>query len=246
MMTVHEVSERSGVSIRTLQYYDKIGLLRPAERTEAGYRLYCEQDLVRLQQIMLYRELEFPLKDIKDIVDSADFDRARALQQQIELLELKREHISRLIDLAKGLKAGGDKTMSFEQFDTSKMDEYAARAKASWGKTSAWKEYEAKSAGRTKEEDKMLGNDMMALFVPFGRMAAEGVDPACEEAIAQAKLIQDFITGHYYRCTDEIFAQLGNAYGDGGEFTHNINHVAGEGAAEFASRAVKAYVASRA
>lgn len=246
MMTVHEVSQRTGVSIRTLQYYDKIGLLCPAERTPAGYRLYSVQDLAKLQQIMLYRELEFPLKDIKDIVESPGFDRTRALHQQIELLELKREHISKLIDLAKDLMTGGVNTMSFEQFDTSKMDEYAAQAKTSWGKTSAWKEYEAKSAGRTKEDDKKLGSDMLTLFVPFGRMAAEGADPACEEAIAQAKLIQDFITEHYYRCTDDIFAQLGRAYGDGGEFTHNINHVAGEGAAEFASRAVEAYVASKA
>lgn len=136
--------------------------------------------------------------------------------------------------------------MSFERFDTSKMDEYAAQAKASWGTTSAWKEYEEKSTSRTKEDEKVLGSDLMALFVPFGHMATEGVDPACAEALAQAKLIQDFISEHYYHCPDEIFAQLGRAYGSGGEFTHNINVAAGEGAAEFASRAVKAYVTSKA
>ena len=90
MMTVNEVSKLTGVSIRTLQYYDKIGLLHPAKYTEAGYRLYDDAALETLQQILLFRELEFPLKDIKEIISSPDFDRSKALEQQIELLKLKR------------------------------------------------------------------------------------------------------------------------------------------------------------
>lgn len=88
MMTVNEVSKLAGVSIRTLQYYDKIGLLHPTGYTDAGYRLYDDADLERLQHILLFRELEFPLKDIKMIVNSPDFDRSKALEQQIELLKL--------------------------------------------------------------------------------------------------------------------------------------------------------------
>ena len=78
MMTVKEVSELTGVSIRTLQYYDKIGLLKPAEYTESGYRLYDDIALEKLQQILLFRELEFPLKEIKDIISRPDFDRNKA------------------------------------------------------------------------------------------------------------------------------------------------------------------------
>ena len=89
MKTVNEVSKLTGVSIRTLRYYDKIGLLKPTEYTESGYRLYDDAALERLQQILLFRELEFPLKDIKDIVTRSDFDKKLALDQQIELLELK-------------------------------------------------------------------------------------------------------------------------------------------------------------
>ena len=85
MMTVNEVSKRTGVSIRTLQYYDKIGLLRAAGRTEAGYRLYDDAALERLQQILLFRELEFPLKDIQKIVEKPTYDRQKALEQQITL-----------------------------------------------------------------------------------------------------------------------------------------------------------------
>lgn len=90
MMTVHEVSKRTGVSIRALQYYDKIGLLPPAEYTQAGYRLYDDAALERLQQILLFREMEFSLKDIQTILQSPDFDRDRALEQQIALLTLKK------------------------------------------------------------------------------------------------------------------------------------------------------------
>ena len=131
MMTVNEVCRLTGVSVRTLQYYDRIGLLPPARRTEAGYRLYDEAALERLQQILLFRELEFPLKDIRAIVESADFDRGKALEQQIALLTLKRDHLDNLIDLARGLKARGVNHLNFEAFDTKKIDEYAGGDPAS-------------------------------------------------------------------------------------------------------------------
>ena len=89
MMTVNEVSKLTGVSTRTLHYYDKIGILHPTKYTESGYRLYDDTALERLQQILLFRELEFPLKDIKAIVDNPNFDRSKALEQQLALLTLK-------------------------------------------------------------------------------------------------------------------------------------------------------------
>ena len=91
MRTVNEVSKLTGISVRTLHHYDEIGLLRPTEVTEAGYRLYDDIALERLQHILLFKELEFPLKDIKKILDSSDFDRNKALEQQIELLTMKME-----------------------------------------------------------------------------------------------------------------------------------------------------------
>lgn len=138
MMTVHEVSSLSGVSIRALHHYDRIGLLPAAEVSEAGYRLYDEAALERLQQILLFKELEFPLREIREILDSPDFDRSKALEQQIHLLELRKEHLENLIDLARGIKTIGVKKMNFEAFDTKKIDEYAAQAKASWGTTEAY------------------------------------------------------------------------------------------------------------
>ena len=119
MRTVGEVSRLTGVSIRTLQHYDRIGLLRPATRTEAGYRLYDDGDLERLQQILLFRELAFPLKEIRRILENPAFDRKQALEQQITLLEMRRDQLERLIVLARDIqREGGDRTMDFSEFDT--------------------------------------------------------------------------------------------------------------------------------
>ena len=239
MMTVNEVSKLTGVSIRTLQYYDKIGLLHPAKYTEAGYRLYDDAALETLQQILLFRELEFPLKDIKEIISSPDFDRSKALEQQIELLTLKKEHIENLIDLAKGIKLLGVRKMNFDAFDTSKINEYAAQAKASWGKTSAYKEFEEKTKGRTKEEDQRVYQGMIDIFGEFGQI--RNTDPASGEAQALVKKLQDYITEHMYTCTKEILSGLGKMYAGGGDFTTNIDRFGGEGTAVFASKAIEIY-----
>ena len=237
MMTVHEVSKLTGVSIRTLQYYDRIGLLHPAKYTEAGYRLYDDAALETLQQILLFRELEFPLKDIKKIISNPDFDRSKALGQQIELLKLKKEHIENLIDLAVGIKAMGVKELTFDAFDTRKIDEYAEQAKASWGTTPAYKEYEEKSKGRTKEENAKIGQELMNIFKEFG--AIRDTDPASGAAQALVKKLQDFITEHMYTCTNEILSGLGKMYAGGGDFTKNIDSYGGEGTAEFAHHAIE-------
>ena len=239
MRTVHEVSKLTGVSIRTLQYYDKIGLLRPAQYTEAGYRLYDDAALETLQQILLFRELEFPLKDIKRIIGSPDFDRNKALTQQIELLTLRKEHLENLIDLAKGIKLTGVRHLKFDAFDTGKIDEYAAQAKASWGTTPAYKEFEQKSKGRTREDDQNIARGLMEIFAEFG--AVKGTDPASDKAQSLVKKLQDYITQHYYTCTKEILSGLGRMYAGGGEFTKNIDGFGGEGTAEFTNRAIEIY-----
>lgn len=245
MMTVHEVSKLTGISIRTLQYYDKIELFPPSEFTDAGYRLYDEKALSRLQIILLFRELEFPLKDIKRIIDSPYFDRNKALEQQIKLLELKKEHLENLILLARGMKLLGVKYMEnkqktdFQAFDTTKIDEYAAQAKAFWGNTPQWKEYEQKRK-EAKEDFNTVGEQMMhEIFGEFGKIKEK--DPASKEAQDLVKKLQDFITEHFYTCTNEVLSGLGKMYAGGGEFTANIDAVGGEGTAEFANNAIEVY-----
>ena len=239
MKTVHEVSRLVGVSIRTLQYYDKIGLLHPTEYTGSGYRLYDDTALQKLQQILLFRELEFPLKNIRGIMESPDFDRNKALEQQIALLTLKKEHLENLISLARGIKATGVKYMDFSVFDTSRIDEYAAKAKASWGSTPEYHEFEQKSKGRTKEEESRLGMEMMDIFRDFGKIRE--TDPASDQARALVMKLQSFISAHYYTCSNEILSGLGKMYAAGGEFTANIDKAGGAGTAEFADRAIRVY-----
>ena len=239
MKTVNEIAKLAHISVRTLHHYDAIGLLKPTLITEAGYRLYDDAALERLYLILLFRELEFPLKDIREIMNSPDFDRNKALAQQIELLTLKKEHIENLIDLAKGIKLLGVKKLKFDAFDTRKIDEYAAQAKASWGKTSAYKEFEEKSKGRTKEEDQIIYQGLIDIFGEFGQI--RNADPASGEAQDLVKKLQNYITEHMYTCTKEILNGLGKMYAGGGDFTKNIDSYGGEGTAEFTHQAIEIY-----
>lgn len=238
-MTIHEVSKLAGVSVRTLQYYDKIGLLHPSAYSDAGYRLYAESDLERLQQILLFRELEFPLKDIKKIMESPDFDRQKALDQQIALLKLKKDHLENLINFASGIKLLGIKYMDFSAFDTSRLDEYAEQAKAAWGNSPEYREYQEKAKNRTPEEDQILSGQCLMIFKEFGEI--KDTDPSSEAAFRLVKKLQNFLTEHFYQCTDQILCGLGKMYAGGGEFTKNIDDYAGEGTAVFVNEAIQAY-----
>ncbi len=116
MRTVKQVSDLTGISVRTLHYYDEIGLLKPSQITEAGYRLYDNESLKILQQILFLKELDIPLKEIKEIMVSDHFDKMKSLENQKKLLILKRNRLNGLIKLInKTLK--GENTMSFEEFD---------------------------------------------------------------------------------------------------------------------------------
>lgn len=115
MKTIKDVSKITGVSIRTLRYYDEIGLLKPTELTEAGYRLYDNKALEKLQEIMFFRELEIPLTEIKKIMDSPDYDKKQALFKQKILLEQKRNRLNGIIELITDVLKGAN-TMSFEEF----------------------------------------------------------------------------------------------------------------------------------
>lgn len=239
MMTIREVSRLAGVSVRTLQYYDKIGLLHPSRYSDTGYRLYEDTALEQLQQILLFRELGFPLKDIKNIIQSPDFDRNKALDQQITLLKLKKDHLENLINLAEGIKLLGVKYMDFSAFDRSKLDEYAAQAKAAWGNSQAYKEYAEKAKNRTPEEDQILAEQCMLIFREFAKI--KDTDSSSEAARALVIKLQSFFTEHFYQCTDPVLSGLGRMYAGGGDFTKGIDEYAGEGTAVFVNEAIQAY-----
>ena len=239
MKTVKEVSRLTGVSVRTLHHYDAIDLLKPSRVTEAGYRLYDDTALRRLQTILLFRELQFPLKEIREILDSPGFDSMEALQQQIHLLELQRQHLDKLISHARQIQKTGVIDMNFEPFDTAEMDAYTAEAKALWGKTDAYQEFEQKTAGQTAAQMRSAGDALMDIFTEFG--AVRHLSPTSEEAQTLVAKLQGFITQNYYTCTKQILRGLGQMYIARDSMTDNIDKAGGEGTAEFAHQAIEVY-----
>ena len=184
MMTVHEVSKISGLSIRTLHHYDKIGLFRPSSHSDAGYRLYDDASLERLLFIMLYRTLGFPLEEIKSILESKHYDRNAALRQQIEMLTMKKEHLENMITLAQGLLFRGTNFMNsgtvtgrdFEMLDSGNLAKTMQEAKESVTQNDVYKEFAKKNKHRTKKENERLEKEMLSVFSAFGKVRSS--DPA--------------------------------------------------------------------
>ena len=155
MKTVKQVSNLTGLSVRMLHHYDKIDLFKPSKVSESGYRLYSDEDLEILQQILFFKELDFPLKEIKSIIENPSFDRKKALINHKDLLILKRNRLTKLIKLVdRTLK--GETKMSFKEFDFSEIEkiqkQYQQEAKELYSNTDAYKEYEIKTAKYNKDD----------------------------------------------------------------------------------------------
>ncbi|MDY3985381.1 MerR family transcriptional regulator [Dysosmobacter sp.] len=237
-LSVSEMAKLCGVSVRTLHHYDHIGLLRPETAADSGYRWYGAADVEKMQQILFYRELDFPLKDIRDILADPQYDKQEALRRQRHLLLLKRERLDGLLELLDA-NLKGERTMEFKGFDAGELEaarrQYAGGAKARWGHTAAWRECQEKAASADWDAQAEGMNDI------FRRAAAlRESDPAGPEAQALVKEWQDFISAHYYQCTDEILTGLGEMYTADERFQKNLDRF-GEGTAAFLSRAIGAY-----
>ena len=240
MKTVKEVSKLTGVSVRTLHHYDAIGLLKPAQITDAGYRLYDEDAIKKLYMILIFRELGLSLKEIADILLAPDFDWNRVLEKQIALMQARVDKLQNRIALARGILTVGVKYMNFEGFDPKNLDEHSAQAKALYGKTDAYKEFQQKSASRTAQQEKDLGAQVMDFFARLGKMRP--CDPGCEEAQTWAKDLQDFLTANYYNCTPQILSSLAQSYAGGGSMTENIDKAGGAGTGAFAKEVIDIYI----
>ncbi len=241
MKTVKEISQLTGVSVRTLHHYDSIGLLKPARVTEAGYRLYDDDAVRTLCLILLYKEFGFSLQKIRQIISAPDFDRNRALEDQIQKMEEKRKMLQNRITLARGLKLTGVNYMNLQHFDAAKIDDYSAQAETLWGKTPAYQEFQEKTKGRSREDMMAEGKNLMALFTLLGTMRDQA--PGSDAVQAWVAQLQAFITEHYYICTKPILAGLGEMYAGGGSMTENIDAAGGPGTGAFAMEAIDIYCA---
>lgn len=240
-MSVHEVAKLTGTTVRTLHYYDEIGLLKPTKVTEAGYRMYDDIALSQLQSILLFRELEFPLKEIKAIISSPNYDPLEAISQQIKLLELKCKHIEELIAFAREIQNNGVSTTSFDIFGKSEIEKYKAEVKAKWGNSQAYQEYKRKDIAQNNYSK--IANELMTIFSELGKI--KHFAPDAEKVQNKISELQKFITDNYYTCTNEILSGLSKMYVCDKRFKSNIDKKGGNGTADFIEQAIAVYCSKK-
>ncbi|HGO5512503.1 TPA: MerR family transcriptional regulator [Streptococcus suis subsp. hashimotonensis] len=203
---------------------------------ENGYRYYNQENLARLQEILLFRELDFPLKDIQQLLDVTEVNRQQVLRDHITLLELKRERLDRIINHARLLTEKGGEVMDFHAFDSSQLDAYKAEAKERWGNTAAYVEFEERYDA---SKDRVFAQEMQAIFEVFGKMQSLEADHP--DVQAQVANLQVYITENFYTCTKEILQNLGLMYVEDERFLANLDRAGGPGTASFVSQAIAIY-----
>lgn len=238
MRTIKEMCLLTGLSAKTFRYYDKIGLLRPTRIGDNGYRYYDDCSLARLQEILLYRALEFPLKDIKTILDNPSYDREAALSDQISLLEKKVSHLESVLAHARRLQKG-EEAMTFKVFNQDELDNIQAEAKNRWGDSQAYQEFEQKEGMNFGQ----LSSEMTQLLARFGQFKDQS--PEAPEVQELVKTYQDYISENFYPCTLEVLAGLGQMYLTDNRFSQTIDQAGGEGTAAFVSQAIAHYSKSQ-
>ena len=234
-MQIKEFAEQIGVSVRTLHYYDEIGLLKPSEvDAQNGYRFYDERSLERMQEILFYRELDFSLKTIAQILSSPDYDKQQALTRQRKLLLAKKERLERLIDALDSMEKGEGFMKPNNEYEDLK-NKYAEEVRQRWGSTDAYKESQQRNTDFSQ-----AASLLDAVFEEFAELDRSGISPDDEAAKIQVEKLQRCITDNFYTCTNEILAGLGQMYAADIRFKNNIDKH-GEGTAEFVSQCIKSY-----
>ena len=241
---IKEFAKLTNVSVRTLHYYDEIGLLKPSFVDEQnGYRCYDEKALERMQQILFYRELDFSLKSISEILSSPNYDKHQALSKQKALLELKRQRLDRLIDAIDDSMKGVN-TMDTKVFDNTEYenarDKYMQEAKERWGDTKAYREYLDKTKDMSDEKIQDAAVQLDMIFAEFFGCMKSGIDFFDCKAQQIAEKLQRHISKNYYNCTKEILRGLAQMYVGDERFRNNIDKH-GKGTAEYAAKAIEYY-----
>lgn len=247
---INELAIMAGVSLRTLRYYDEIGLLSPASRSPAGYRLYSDDDLAKLQQILFWRELDFPLDQIKQLINEPGGERQQALKTQVKLLQERARHFLRLADLAqatleheKGARKMANKDM-FTAFNYEKMMEdqkqYEAEVEERWGGTEAYRISRQRTAGYTKEDWERISSVQTENLKELAGLYSDGVPYDDDRVLAVVDRNRKFITDSFYPCSLEMFSGLGNMYVSDERFTAFYDRIA-PGLAAYYNEAIQYY-----
>lgn len=240
-MKINEVAKLTGITVRILHYYDEIGLLKPSKVTDKGYRIYDQQSLEILQQILFFRELEFPLNQIKQIINDSKFNSQKASINHRDLLIKKRERLDNIINLVNKKLEGGT-IMSFKEFDTTEIEEckekYAKEVKEKYGDTNEYRQSQQKASKYAKEDWNKIQEEANYIMKQFFNNKEKPIDS--DEIKELVKKWQDHITKYYYNCSNKILAGLGSMYVADERFKNNIDKN-GKGTAEFMSKAIASY-----
>ena len=212
-----------------LHHYDKLGLLVPSKRNNSNYRVYSEEDVARLYQILLFKELEFSLKDIKNILDDEEFDKEEALRLQKKLMLEKKNRLEKIIEsIDDTINNIGGKTMSKKDFKAFSYDEikehqekYKEETKQKYGKSDAYKESEEKTSKYSKNDWEYIMGDAGAIYEELAKLMDR--NPADDEVQVLVQKWRDYITNNFYNCTIEIFRGLALMYVADERFTNNID-----------------------
>lgn len=242
---VKEVARIAGVSVRTLHHYDELRLLVPSQRTSAGYRLYADTDLLRLQQILIGRALGLSLEQIRRSLDDPAFDLRQALASQRTALVRRMDETAgmiRAIDqtLAHLAKEREEPTMDMKTiFDGFDPAQYEEEARTRWGHTDAWTESRRRTAGYTEADWARMRDEQAALYAGAARLATAGVSADAPEAMDAAEQLRLSIDRWFYPCSRAMHARLADMYEADERFAKNID-AHGAGLTAFLVQAIRA------
>ena len=242
-MRINEVVKLTGVSARTLQYYDEIGLLIP-QKLDNGYRDYTEENLEKLQKILFYRFLKFKLNDIKELLEG-DFDNLKILEQQRELILREKEKFEVILhNIEKTISNyKGEQTMSIEEkfngFKKEDLNKYENQAVEKYGKDTI-EESKKRQSGR----EEIVTEEFNEVFRSMAKFKDENVDVAEKEVQSKVEDLYNNMNEYAFDCSIEVFSYIGKGYVHNPEFKKNIDKF-GEGVAEYTSKAIEKYCSDR-
>jgi DNA-binding transcriptional MerR regulator len=220
--TVKQLGNLAHISVRTLHFYDETGLLKPAHIAKNGYRFYGEKELLRLQQILFFRELDFPLEEIKQIIDDPKFSIVEALKDHKKQIELKRKRLTGLLEtIDKTIKKMSNKKDMkdeelYQDFDTEDMKKYQQEAKEKWGNTKAYKQSQERTKNWKKEDYARVKKESEDLMNEIVKVMPKGpTSPEMQE------LVQKWRDGinQFYDTNLEMCRNLATMYVEDARFT---------------------------
>ena len=242
-MRINEVVKLTGVSARTLQYYDEIGLLIP-QKLDNGYRDYTEENLEKLQKILFYRFLKFKLNYIKELLEG-DFDNLKILEQQRELILREKEKFEVILhNIEKTISNyKGEQTMTIEEkfngFKKEDLNKYENQAVEKYGKDTI-EESKKRQSGR----EEIVTEEFNEVFRSMAKFKDENVDVAEKEVQSKVEDLYNNMNEYAFDCSIEVFSYIGKGYVHNPEFKKNIDKF-GEGVAEYTSKAIEKYCSDR-